>query len=853
MSKSWVVVKFGGTSVSSLATWLQIQEIIQLHLSEGHRVLVVCSALSGASDQLTELAEKALTAEHQSVFDALQKKYLEFCQQLAVSGEAVNACFTELARRVDGVAMLRELSPRSKAEIMATGERALTAAGYLFLQNHFDSVALADVKTLLQSVGTNAGSTADYLAAVCQAESDPTVLATLESLHADVVITQGFIAANSKGETVLLGRGGSDVSASYLAAKIAAIKCEIWTDVAGVYTANPRLVPQARIIRHLGYDEAQEIAAMGGKVLHPNSLAPLKQTNIPMWIKKTLAKEQAGTCVSWDTSNHDASIKSISVKKNVLLVSIEGVSMWRSVGFLYEVFACFKKHGLSVDLMSTSESCITVSLDTAANLLDAKAIEHLLTDLNDFASASTIGPCAAISLVGSGIRSILPELSDVFTQFKTHKVYLLSQAASDLNITFVVDEERADRLCQQLHHILIENQPLGELFALDTQPKPQQNAIWWQDALLRRDQIDAAQLPGYFIAERVVSNQLQKLKSVSAVDQFYYAIKANPMPELLQYLANEGVGMECVSQGEIEHVLTHVPGIKAEQILFTPNFAPRAEYEFAFQQGVRVTIDGEYPLQHWPEIFAGKDILLRVDPGQGKGHHKHVMTAGQSAKFGTPPEQLAAVAELLKQAGANLIGLHAHAGSGVLDPTHWSQIANFLIQYADLFPSLKIINCGGGLGIAQSPWQEDLDLAKVNVGLADFKQAHPEIELWMEPGRYLVAESGVLLARVTQLKEKGDKTYVGIETGMNSLLRPALYGAYHPLINLSKQEQPLTQEATVVGPICESSDIIGHDRLLPNTQEGDIIAIGLAGAYGQCMSSHYNNREPAKAYFWKEK
>jgi diaminopimelate decarboxylase/aspartate kinase len=837
MSDKWIVIKFGGTSVSSLACWQQIKTIAEAHLAQGRHVLVVCSALSQASNQLTELGGLALKGEHVSALEALQQRHRDFCAELSVSVDAVQGYFTDLSRRLDGVAMLQELSARSQAQIMAVGERALTAVASQFLQ-----AELIDATELLDSGVAQRDS--DYLAAVCEAGFDQTVLDRLNGLKSKLVMTQGFIARNDKDETVLLGRGGSDVSASYLAAKIGAEGCEIWTDVAGVYTANPRLVPQARIITQLGYDEAQEIAAMGGKVLHPNSLAPLKQAKIPLWIKKTTEKDRAGTCVSWNTPGADAVIKSISVKKNVLLVSIEGVSMWRSVGFLHEVFACFKKHGLSVDLMSTSESCITLSLDTAANLLNAESINRLLTDLNQFAHASTIGPCAAISLVGSGIRSILSDLSEVFTQFKTHKVYLLSQAASDLNLTFVVDEGQADKLCQQLHHILIENQPLGELFVLEREQDEQPYAKLWQPLLAMQDALLDLQLPSYVYSKAVLERQLNRLRLLGSVDCLHYAIKANPYPGILAYLAEHGVRMECVSQGEIEHVLQHTQA-KPSEILFTPNFAPRPEYEFALSKGLWVTLDGEYPLSAWPELFAGKEILVRVDPGQGRGHHKHVMTAGESAKFGIPPDRLPEVAELAQKAGAKIVGLHAHAGSGLLDSTHWAHIASFLASYAELFPDLRIINCGGGLGVAQSPWQEDLDMEAVEAGLAAFKAEYPNLELWMEPGRYMVAECGFLLARVTQVKQKGSSPYIGIETGMNSLIRPALYGAYHPLINLTRYHEPVTQEATVVGPICESSDVVGRDRLLPETQEGDIIAIGLAGAYGASMSSRYNNREPA--------
>jgi diaminopimelate decarboxylase/aspartate kinase len=348
-------------------------------------------------------------------------------------------------------------------------------------------------------------------------------------------------------------------------------------------------------------------------------------------------------------------------------------------------------------------------------------------------------------------------------------------------------------------------------------------------------------------SKAVLKRQLARLESLKSVDRLYYAIKANPNPSILVYLLDQGIRLECVSQGELEHVLRHTRASPSD-ILFTPNFAPRSEYEFALLKGIDLTLDGEYPLFAWPDLFAGKSVILRLDPGQGRGHHKHVMTAGESAKFGIPLDRLPAIYELTQKIGVQVVGLHAHAGSGVLDPTHWAQIASLLAFHATMFSDVRVINCGGGLGVAQSPWQDDLDLRAVESALAAFKLEYPQYELWMEPGRYVVAECGFLLARVTQVKKKGDKPYIGIETGMNSLIRPALYGAYHPLINLTRYQEPALQEATVVGPICESADVIGRDRLLPETREGDLIAIGLAGAYGASMSSHYNSREPAQEY-----
>ncbi len=165
------------------------------------------------------------------------------------------------------------------------------------------------------------------------------------------------------------------------------------------------------------------------------------------------------------------------------------------------------------------------------------------------------------------------------------------------------------------------------------------------------------------------------------------------------------------------------------------------------------------------------------------------------------------------------------------------------------FPDAKTINLGGGLGIVERPGQQPLDLTTLNESLLSIKAAYPELRIWMEPGRFLVARAGVIVARVTQIKQKGDTHFVGIETGMNSLIRPSLYGAYHEIVNLSKLGQPKTMMVNVVGPICESGDTLGYSRLLPDTVEGDVLLIANTGAYGYCMSSNYNMRQPAAEHF----
>ncbi|HXN79763.1 MAG TPA: hypothetical protein VN869_02600, partial [Steroidobacteraceae bacterium] len=179
----------------------------------------------------------------------------------------------------------------------------------------------------------------------------------------------------------------------------------------------------------------------------------------------------------------------------------------------------------------------------------------------------------------------------------------------------------------------------------------------------------------------------------------------------------------------------------------------------------------------------------------------------------------------------------------------WEHTARVLAGAARGFEDLHTIDVGGGLGVPERPEQPGVDLAKLDTLLAAVRAERPQLEVWLEPGRYIVAAAGVLLARVTQLKSKGGVRFVGVATGMNSLIRPALYGSYHEIANLTRADEAATELVNIVGPICESADVLGRDRLLPVTREGDVLVIANAGAYGRAMSSHYNLRTPAAELF----
>ena len=196
-----------------------------------------------------------------------------------------------------------------------------------------------------------------------------------------------------------------------------------------------------------------------------------------------------------------------------------------------------------------------------------------------------------------------------------------------------------------------------------------------------------------------------------------------------------------------------------------------------------------------------------------------------------------------------MTGLHAHTGSGIFNVANWIETGELLCGLTARFPDVRVIDLGGGLGVPDHAGHGGLDLCALDRGVAALKEKIPGVSIWMEPGRFLVADAGVLVAQVTQLKSKGEVRFVGVATGMNSLIRPALYGAHHEIVNLTRLDDPATELVTVVGPICESADVFGIDRWLPPTREGDVLLLATAGAYGRAMASSYNLRAPAPEFF----
>ena len=848
----FVVMKFGGRSVSTADNWSRIADVLRQRLDSGLKPVVVHSALAGVSDALENLLDAAINGDPASAIADIRETHDRLAAELGVDPTILDGQFHTLTRLIDGVSLLREVSPGVHARVMATGELSATTLGASYLQSRGLPAHWWDARTLLETEeGLNLSERAQFLSAACAHDAVPQLQRQLEGVDG-FIVTQGFIGRNSRGDTVLFGRGGSDTSGAYLAAQLQARRLEIWSDVPGFFSADPKAVPSARLLRELTYSEAQEIASAGGGLLHPRSISPVRRGGIPLFLKITGHPRWEGTVISHSLGDDTPQIKAISRRQGITLISMESMEMWHQVGFLANAFDCFRRHSLSVDLISTSESNVTVSIDPVASFADPNAVDALVNDLGRFCRVSVISDCAAITLVGRRIRTILHELSPVMEAFEEHKVHLLTQAANDLNLTFVVDGGHAFRLLKRLHSLLVSRFREGRVFGPTWEQLQAREPVtasprvpWWER---QRDRLIATARErgsAYVYHLDSVAEAMSSLNSLNSVDAVFYSVKANSNADILRAVDAHGGNFECVSPGEIRRVFDTLPGIDPRRILFTPNFAPRDEYVWGLEQGVWVTLDNLHPIRHWPGVFRGRDIFVRVDPGVGRGHHEHVRTAGAHSKFGVPLFEVEEFARLAEDAKTRVVGLHAHTGSGIFNPYNWERTGECLAGLLTLFPHARYADLGGGLGIPEKPGETPLDMAELDAAMGRVRQQAPQLELWLEPGRFIVAGAGALVACVTQTKGKGDIRYVGVGTGMNSLLRPALYGAYHEIVNLSRLGEPGNEIVNIVGPVCETGDRMGSDRLLPGTQEGDVLLIANAGAYGYVMSSRYNLREPA--------
>ena len=387
---------------------------------------------------------------------------------------------------------------------------------------------------------------------------------------------------------MILGRGGSDTSGAYFAAKLRAAGLEIWTDVPGMFSANPRTVQGARLLRVLSYAEAQEIASTGGSVLHPRCLGPVRRHGIPLRVKDTTQPGTAGDPRDAATAGSDAPrVKAISSRTRVTLVSMETLGMWQEVGFLADAFRCFSDLGLSIDLVSTSESNVTVTLDPGANSIDADILGALRGALEKLCRVRVIENVEVVSLVGQKIRSVLHEIGPAFDVFEELPIHLVSQAASDLNLSIVVEEGQSRRIIQALHELLVQPAKQDAVFGptweelRETVPAPVAlPEPWWARKRAELIRLAREHSSAYvYDLDTVRGGHRRGCKGIRGVDRVLFAMKANNNPDGAARGARRGPGIRVrLARARSAVSWSCFPDIDRDRILFTPNFAPRSEY-----------------------------------------------------------------------------------------------------------------------------------------------------------------------------------------------------------------------------------------------------------------------------------
>ena len=852
MSRPWVVLKFGGTSVSRSEYWEAIAERVRT-LSSSYRVCIVASALSGVSNALERAVAAALRGEATGDLASIRESHERLATALGLGTAELRkatAPLDDLETWLDGIRLTREAPPRLVARVMARGELASTRLGVEALARHGVEARWLDAREFIHCGSRPSKSDHQgYLEAEGSVRRRSGVAQQIAG-DSGVVLTQGFIARNRQGETCLLGRGGSDISAALVAELLGARELQIWSDVHGLFTADPRLVPMARLIRRIGYREAQELAAMGAKVLHPRCLGPVARAGIPVTLYSMDDPDQPGTRIESTDEDH-AAVTAVTCRTGVTLLTLSTLAMWETSGFLARAFAPFDELDISIDLVATSQSAVSVTMDRIPGGTHGSAFARLIDKLEQMGKVEVVEPCGVVSVVGRRIRAALHELGPAMEVFRERPVRLVSDSSEDLNLSFVVDEEHTTALMVRLHERLFPAQgggprlgPTWEVLE-GTERETAVGGSWWRGRAAELVELVADGRARYVYHLPTVEHHARRIRSaLPSVDRVYYSMKANSHPRILETVMREGLGIECVSAAEVlrarEVLGNDVP------LLFTPNFCPMREYAIANEAGAELTIDGPEPFDLEAELFRGLRIGVRIDPGRGVGHHAKVFTAGARAKFGHPKEEFEDLVLAVERAGATIVGLHAHVGSGILDPAAWAEAGRALLPLLERVPGIEWIDLGGGLGVQERPGQLALSLEEVERTLHELRDGLGDTRIRLEPGRFLSSEAGVLLAPVTQVRRKGELKFIGCSTGMNSFLRPALYGAWHGIHNLSRMGAPAAGYWNVVGPICETSDVLGSDRMLPETQPGDVLLIENAGAYGAVMTSRYNLRDPAE-------
>lgn len=443
-----IVLKFGGTSVGDAEAIARTANIVASRMDKG--AIVVVSALAGVTNALIAIAEQAskghLIGAIRAV-ESLRERHLQQAELLLGAGPdcaevcaELSAMIDELAHLAEALATLGDLTPRSLDAISAYGEKMSSLLCVAAFKTrgvpavHVDSCEVM----ITDDAFTRAEPQPDEIAVTCRAIILPQVR------KGRVPVMGGFIGSvKGTGITTTLGRGGSDYSASIVGAAVRADAIEIWTDVDGMLTADPRVVPNAKLIEQIAFDEASELASFGAKVLHPNTIAPAVRLGIPVYVLNSRRPEGAGTRITFEAPKR--AVTAIAGKNNVSLVKVGSPRMLLTEGFLRALFEIFERHGTSVDVVATSEVSVSLTVDDPARL------EAIVSDLRALGDVSVERNRGIVAVVGGSIADSGEAMARALGAIGDVRVHMLSLSATGINLTLVVDDDQVKPAIQRLH------------------------------------------------------------------------------------------------------------------------------------------------------------------------------------------------------------------------------------------------------------------------------------------------------------------------------------------------------------------------------------------------------------------
>jgi aspartate kinase len=448
-----IICKFGGTSVQDAEALERVAGIVRQRLKE--KPVVVASAMGKTTNGLLQAAEIAAAGREQEALDLLgrlREKHLHEVEQLGLGAarqkllSIIDSHFKEIGNIVTGLAILGELTPRSMDAIASYGERLSTAIIAGLFECRGVPAQYMDARELVitDDQFTRAAPLFDLTDPAIRQQ----VLPVVKSGRVPVV--QGFIGSTRNGITTTIGRGGSDYSAAIIGAALEAYDIQIWTDVDGIMTSDPRVVPEAHRVRVISFDEAAELAYFGARVLHPATILPAVQKKIPVHVLNSYKPDQEGTLITDEAPPCENPVKSIAFKKGITIINITSQRMLMAHGFLKKIFEIFDYYKVPVDVVSTSEVSVSLTLDDTSKLWD------VVTELKKIAEVNVEGGKAIVCCVGDSLRSTAGVPHLVFSALPDVTVHMISQGASAINVTFVIDEDRLSRVIRGLHDVFFQ-------------------------------------------------------------------------------------------------------------------------------------------------------------------------------------------------------------------------------------------------------------------------------------------------------------------------------------------------------------------------------------------------------------